>query len=262
LQPDALRVAAPSRVSADGTVHLRAEAGQVACALLTELPGGASGLIDLGAVARADPGSVIWYCVLPKGAPACSADLPLGVNQKPTPLSTLTQAGWPGPTDIAVLLQAPASRAATADFSHGSVLADALTVVRVSPLDPAAAAPAVEYHETSAGAYTVTTGPAASGTWLVLKDSYSPRWKLSGLPPGWKAEHVPANGFDNGWLLTGPGAPRLNLRLDFGPQHAVNLIEEVSLTVAAALAVTALSAASPFPIPERRRRRNRKEADV
>jgi hypothetical protein len=47
---------------------------------------------------------------------------------------------------------------------------------------------------------------------LILTESFSEGWELAGLPDDWTAEHFEANGYANGWLLTGSGSATVEAR--------------------------------------------------
>jgi hypothetical protein len=177
---------------------------------------------------------VAWYCALPEGSTSCSLDTPIGINQQPTAEVARMLAAAPGALRIAVLLKAPQSGSVGIGVSSPAVVSYPFDPVMITPVPAAPPAPAVSYRTSTPGSYTVSTGPAHSGTWIVLADSYAPRWTLRGLPAGWRAQHLRVDGYANGWLLTGPGTPRLNLRLDYGPDRYVRLAEEISLAVAGA----------------------------
>ncbi len=75
----------------------------------------------------------------------------------------------------------------------------------------------------------------ASGPFLLtLAESYSPGWRVGGLPPGWTATQRRVDGYANGWLVAGRGDA--TLRVEYRPAiWAVAAI--VTSVVAAAVAV-------------------------
>jgi hypothetical protein len=246
-------------VDRTGVIHLHASDGQVACAIIAVAPASALGRIEVTTRASGDANAVAWYCALPEGSTSCSLDTPIGINDQPTAESARMLAASPGALRIAVLLRSPQSGSASIRVSSPAVVSYPFDPVRITPVSAAPPAPAVSYRTSSPGSYAVSTGPAHSGTWIVLADSYAPRWTLSGLPAGWRAQHLRVDGYANGWLLTGSGTPRLNLRLDYGPDRYVRLAEEISLAIAGAICAGLL-----IPVARRAaaRRRSRKEAGV
>jgi arabinofuranan 3-O-arabinosyltransferase len=70
---------------------------------------------------------------------------------------------------------------------------------------------------------------------LVFTDSYAAGWHLKGLPASWHATHVVADGYANGWILTGDGDATLTLA--YRPALPGYLAEYASAGAAACLAL-------------------------
>jgi arabinofuranan 3-O-arabinosyltransferase len=72
----------------------------------------------------------------------------------------------------------------------------------------------------------------------VLAESYARGWSLRGLPRGWSATHLRADGYANGWRIDGSGDAELTLEYRparFGP--AVMAVSALTAAAAAALAL-------------------------
>jgi arabinofuranan 3-O-arabinosyltransferase len=105
-----------------------------------------------------------------------------------------------------------------------SIIVTPLSTTTTSPrTDP----PTLNITHVSPTVLRLTVHGVHQSTNLILAESFTSGWALTGLPPGWTAQHFEANGYANGWQLHGSGDAHLTL--SYTPQHLSTLALRASL---------------------------------
>ena len=154
-----------------------------------------------------------------------------------------------GTQALRLFLYADAARiggtSSTVDY-RGVTLRPAPPVsVTVLPVSRPVATPPVSWTRTGEASYQVDVDAGSEPFILAMDESFSPGWRLSGLPQG-AATPVMVNGYAQGWSIT-PSGP-FTARITFGPDAWFHRAVDVS-------ALTAVAA--PFILVRRRRRSRR-----
>jgi arabinofuranan 3-O-arabinosyltransferase len=138
-------------------------------------------------------------------------------------------------------------RSTAVSYRAVRVTPDVSSEVRVR--DTRRAGPAPALASTGGGEhYRVVVTGATGGFVLALAESYASGWRISGLPPGWRARHVTVDGYANGWVIEGSGAAELSL--DYAPGRWARGAATVSAaTLAAAVLASVLLRARRRPSP-------------
>lgn len=84
------------------------------------------------------------------------------------------------------------------------------TVIVADAVKPAPA-PHLKVHDDGPARYDVDVRGADGAFVLTLAESYADGWHLEGLPKGWRARHLPVDGYANGWVVTGHGDAHIRL---------------------------------------------------
>jgi arabinofuranan 3-O-arabinosyltransferase len=206
------------RPQADGSLELDAQSSG-ACAEAPTVAVAPGATYRMSFDYRSDYGTTPRVCVrqLPTGLCALTPDLTRVAAWQS--LDTLIRP-LSGTTSMRPLIQENANamvkgRVAIRNFSLTRV---APVSVRVSPVNSAALGrPALTYAVESSSAYRVKVANATGRFVLVLAESHDPGWALHGLPVGWSARHILANGYANGWLIEGTGDA--DLTIQYGPER-------------------------------------------
>lgn len=138
------------------------------------------------------------------------------------------------------------------DDAAASVSTSQLNEVVVSGIDStelpvSGSAPVIAYNAKSPAEYRINVEASSTPYAIVLADSFSSRWKLSGLPAGLSAKHVMVDGYANGWLIK-PHAGALTLTAEYEPAKPVRLIVLLS---GLAIVLTAIWLITPNSVRER-----------
>ncbi|WP_195911008.1 hypothetical protein [Streptomyces kaniharaensis] len=126
----------------------------------------------------------------------------------------------PGTVDTALYLYADGTEAGTTVVEYDDIrfapVASPLTV-KIDPDKPAAATGGPRLTRIGAADYRVNLAGVDGAAVVALPESSDTRWRLTGLPAGWTARPVEADGYRAAWLVSGKGDAEL--RVDFGPDR-------------------------------------------
>lgn len=210
------------------TVSLRAQA-HAACIHTPIASGPLSDVYELVLDHRTLIGRPARLCIWQVGPDRCADAPTLDTGTDFKTFRTFIRPD-PGTTELELYLYADGPDSdgdeTVVEYRNAAVRRVAGTALVAMPQPAAATLPAVRYQRRSPAEFTVDiTG--ADGTFvLTLADTHADGWQVHGLPDGWEARHVVANGYANGWIITGRGDARLVLR--YGPDRLVRLSATVS----------------------------------
>lgn len=222
-----------SREGPAGTFSLTA-AAHTACIIAPFAAGDVGSAYELGFAYRTAAGFPARYCVWEDGPDRCAAGPSLGASTSWQTLSTVIHPD-PGTTGLRLYLYADGQPNPVTSVQYRAIRAERSipAVVSIQPQGPAAAAavPALAWGGPRNGSYQVSLTGVRARTVVTLDESYDPRWTVSGLPAGWTARHIRADGYANAWIITGHGDARLGV--EFGPDTPARGARWLSLTVVA-----------------------------
>ena len=248
----AAAVGISSREAPAGTFTLTA-AAHTACVFAPFTAGDVGPAYELEFEYRTAAGFPARYCVWEDGPNRCAVGPSLGASTSWQTLSTVIHPD-PGTTRLRLYLYADGQPNPVTSVQYRAIRAKRSipAVVSVRPLTSAsrAAMAALTWNGPRSGAYQVSLTNVQSRAVVSLDESYDPRWAVRGLPSGWTARHIRANGYANAWIITGRGSARLDI--EFGPDASVRYAHWLS---SAAVAMCLLLLA--FPVVRRLRRRPR-----
>ena len=223
--------------SPDGAVTLAAGA-DTACVTAQPAVSDPTSLYRLALDYRTLSGRPARICVWQVGPNRCADTPVLPADPRWRTLSTLIRV-QPGTRSLTVYLYADGQRNPLTsvqyqhvDLQRAAPLSIAVTADQSTRPGAAAAAPdaAVGLIRDSPTRYHFTARNITTGTALVLPESFATGWALSGLPRGWTARHFLANGYANGWLISGSGSATLTA--SYAPQRWADAAQWISALTA------------------------------
>lgn len=229
----AAEVGIGSREGPAGTFTLAA-AAHTACIIAPFAAGDVGPAYELEFGYRTAAGFPARYCVWEDGPDRCAAGPSLGASTSWQTLSTVIHPD-PGTTGLCLYLYADGQPNPVTSVQYRAIRAKRSipAVVSIQPQDPTprALVPALAWSGSQPGSYQVSLTGVRSRTVVTLDESYDARWTVSGLPAGWTARHIPADGYANAWIITGRGDARLGV--EFGPNTPARDAQRLSLAVVA-----------------------------
>jgi len=229
-----------SREGPAGTFTLTA-AAHTACIIAPFAAGDVGPAYGLEFEYRTAAGFPARYCVWEDGPDRCAAGPPLGASTSWQTLNTVIHPD-PGTTGLRLYLYADGQPNPVTSVQYRAMRAKrsipAVVSVRLLAPVSAGAVPAFTWRESRSGSYQVALADVRSRAVVSLDESYDARWAVRGLPPGWTARHIRADGYANAWIITGHGSARLGI--EFGPDTAVKYAQWLSL-IAVAMCLLALA---------------------
>jgi arabinofuranan 3-O-arabinosyltransferase len=140
------------------------------------------------------------------------SSLPATVDWEPSRLVFDAPEGGAGPGQVQVFLYADGTEDGTVAAYRGmAVAAASRDVVTLRTPAVGAAPPTIEWERRSASEYRARVRGATAPFILTLADTYSDRWRLTGLPGGDRPP-VEVNGYANGWAIDATGDLDLTVR--------------------------------------------------
>jgi hypothetical protein len=199
-------------------------------------------------------------CLLDPSTGTCRALRPLGTTRAALTIASnwtevryeITPGKETGQRLPQIYLYADAVDGAAAteyrDVRIDPLAGESVTIQTVAP--SSATPPTLEWTQRSPARYHVKVSGVKAPFLLALADSWSPDWKVGGLPAGARIRQLRIDGYRNGWLIDTRGDPRdLDLTVEYVPARWGRR----ALAVSGATAVALLLVGALLVVRRRRR---------